>query len=152
MKAGHKQIALTLVACMLGSFVAYLQYSLPQDELKTVRDAEWKLPALAKESSENLNAYNTLSRYYPKTTSAVASQGGANQPGQQTVQAWTLQGLVQERSKQYALIKTDNKIKRYRIGEQLPDSSILTAINNNGIIIDVAGKLTAISLHGGRPR
>lgn len=148
MTTGQKQIALTLVACLLGSIVSYLQYSLPKGESKAAIDAEWKLPDLP-DSSANLNAYNTLSRYYPKTAATVQG-GGARLSGRKAAQSWVLQGLIQEGSRQYALIKANNKIKRYGIGEQLPDSSILTAINNNGIIIDSAGKLTAIALHGGQ--
>lgn len=146
MTAVQKQVALTLVACILGGIAAYLQYSLPNSDPKAVIDTEWKLPDLP-DASATLNAYNALSQYYRKTT--IATQG-AGPSGQQQVQAWTLQGMVQQDSQHYALIKIGTKITRYRVGEQLPDMSTLTAINNNGITTELAGKTIAITLHGGQ--
>lgn len=142
--AGQKQIVIALLVCILGSITAYWQYSLPKSDPKAVIDMEWKLPDLP-DTSATLNAYNALSQYYQ--TSAVQ---GVNVPGQQKARTWTLQGMVQQGSQQYALIKNNSKITRYRIGERLPDMSILTAINNNGITIELAGKTLAITLHGGQ--
>ncbi|MDD5123602.1 hypothetical protein [Methylovulum sp.] len=142
MDPGQKQIALTLLACMLGGITATLQHSLPKSDPKTAVDTEWMPPDLP-DTSATLKAYNALSHYYPKNTPTLP---GAS--GRQTVQAWVLQGIVQQGTQQYALIKNNVKITRYRVGGQLPDSSILTAINTNGITISRAGKPQTITLHG----
>ena len=145
MTAGQKHILVTVIACILGSIAGYLQYSLPKSDPKAVIDTEWKLPDLP-DASATVNAYNVLSQYYPTTIQ------GANTPGQQNApaMAWTLHGMVQQGPQQYVLIKSNSKIARYKIGERLPDMSILSAINNNGITIELAGKKLAITLHGGQ--
>jgi len=144
----QKQIVITVLACLLAGIMAYWQYSLPKSDPKAVIDTDWKLPALP-DTSATINAYNALSQYY-QTGAVQGGNASGQQSGQQKSGTWTLQGMVQQGSQQYALIKNNAKITRYRIGEQLPDMSILTAINNNGITIQLAGKTLAITLHGGQ--
>lgn len=146
MTISQKQLTPILIACVLGGLIASLQYTLPKSNPKADADAEWILPKLP-DTAATHNAYNALSQYFPKNTSAGQGQGGTQPGQQQAAPTWTLQGMARQGQRRYALINIGAKITRYQIGEQLPDSSLLTAIGKNGITLSNAGTETVITLH-----
>jgi len=145
----QKQAIFVVSACLLGIIIGALQYTLPHSDPKAAADAEWTPPTVP-DTTAIVNAYNTLNQYY--RSQLPAGQNGNPSGSGNMAQTWILHGIAQQNSQHYALIKSGEKIVRYRIGEQLPDSSTLTGISQNGITIETEGGSKTLKLHDSRQK
>ncbi len=73
-------------------------------------------------------------------------KGKENAPQQNA--SWQLTGIVLPNG---AYIKTDDKIKRYKTRDQLPDGAIISSILSDGIVLEKNAKKYNVYLFGKKP-
>ena len=145
----QKQLILLLAAALIGALAGYLQYAPPKADTKATNETEWPVP-IPPNPAAVADAYRQLSQHYQKSATLDVNNPTSEQPS--STLTWTLHGLIRQGVTPFALIKSNDKIKRYQLGDVLPDSSKLIEIDNNGIKVELIGNTTTISLHSRKPK
>ena len=146
---------------MAVAFVAYVVFPVPEtDILPPISGSTWQLPEYKKFAAAR--PFNALTKGSVIWSAADNNKKNAIVDDEIEAKArnWTLIGFLQEQGQQFILVKLDLKkeateaekgksseLKRYQIGDLLPDDSKIIAINIDHVVLQKMDETDIVYLY-----
>jgi len=112
----------------------------PLISLKETESISWQSPSLDKKDNLDV-AYQTIIQ---KQAWGKEKTDLQNAPSD----TWRLSGVVRISGQRFALIKTGDKIQRYKAGDILPGGDVLKAVHDDSVHVQTEGDmLRAVKLY-----
>ncbi len=132
MNRRYKQIFLLMLVVFFAWVVSAVMFELPEPGLTstTVADSLRLVDkALPQAAVEQKTAYTRLKKRY------LAEGEGEAASASQVSGSWKLVGVLHEGEESLALVRVDGKMQRLSVGAELPEDTLIGAIDNHGITV-----------------